>query len=127
MFTTLSWRMFGLPQCCRERQMTRFGTTLMGVAILFATLTTAEAKRGPAPAVNSVIIGPIGDSAPPDPDHMGCVIATDLPSGKEIWRQRIYRIFINPFLEADVQWVFITSLARLSLTPCSPRKGSHKV
>jgi len=84
----------------------------MGMVVLSATLTTADAKRGPAPPVNPVVIGSISYSAPPDPEHMGYVIATDMPSGKELWRQRIYRIVLNPFVEADVQWVFITSLVR---------------
>jgi hypothetical protein len=87
-------------------------TTLMGVVILFTTLTAADAKRGPAPPVNTVVIGSIAYSAPPDPDDMGYVIATDVPSGKELWRQRIYRVFLNPFVETDVQWVFITLLVR---------------
>ena len=43
---------------------------------------------------------------------MGFVIATDVQSGKELWRKRIYRVPIKPFREADVQWVFITSLGQ---------------
>jgi len=80
--------------------------------MLLATLTNADAKRGPAPSVNTVVIGSIAYSAPPNPDDMGYVIATDVPSGKELWRQRIYRVLIKPFVESDVQWVFITSLVR---------------
>ena len=95
-----------------KRQMTWFGTALMGVMILFAAITTADAKRGPAPPVNTVVVGSIRYSAPPDPDHMGYVIATDVTSGMELRRQRIYRVFINPFVETDIQWVFITSLVR---------------
>ena len=43
---------------------------------------------------------------------MGFVIATDVSSGKELWRQRIYNVSINPSLEKDVQWVFITAMRR---------------
>ena len=43
---------------------------------------------------------------------MGFVVATDKSSGKELWRKRIYRVFINPFMEEDVQWVFISSLVQ---------------
>ncbi len=42
---------------------------------------------------------------------MGFVIATDTQTHKELWRERIYRLSINPLLERDVQDVFIASLA----------------
>ena len=41
---------------------------------------------------------------------MGFVVATDTTSHKELWRERIYTVRINPVLERDVQDVFITSL-----------------
>ena len=41
---------------------------------------------------------------------MGFVVATDLASHKELWRERIYIVYINPLMERDVQDVFITSL-----------------
>ncbi|MEY2575598.1 MAG: hypothetical protein QOF80_1085 [Verrucomicrobiota bacterium] len=41
---------------------------------------------------------------------MGFVIATDVSTWKELWRQRIYHVHMKPLLEKDVQWVFITSL-----------------
>jgi hypothetical protein len=41
---------------------------------------------------------------------MGFVIATDTTSHKELWRERIYTVKIDPALERDVQDVFITSL-----------------
>lgn len=79
---------------------------------LFGAVAPLHAKRGPAPTVAPVVIGPVRYSAPPKPQLMGFVIATDIRSGKELWRQRIYRVFIDPFLEKDVQWVFITSLVQ---------------
>ena len=42
---------------------------------------------------------------------MGFVVATDARSRKELWRERIYTVRVNPELERDVQDVFITSLA----------------
>jgi hypothetical protein len=38
------------------------------------------------------------------------VVATSASTGRELWRQRIYEIHIDPGLERDVQDVFITSL-----------------
>lgn len=59
-----------------------------------------------------VVINSVRFSAPADPDQMGFVIATDVGSGKMLWRQRIYRVYINPAKERDVQWVFITELIK---------------
>lgn len=42
---------------------------------------------------------------------MGFVVATNTRSHQELWRVRVYSVAINPFLERDVQDVFITSLA----------------
>ncbi len=41
---------------------------------------------------------------------MGFVVASDAASGRQLWRQRIYSIRLEPALERDVQDVFITSL-----------------
>ena len=41
---------------------------------------------------------------------MGFVIASDTTSHKQLWRERIYTVPINPALERDVQHVFVTSL-----------------
>ena len=41
---------------------------------------------------------------------MGFVVATDIAGHKELWRERIYTVRINPLMERDVQDVFITSL-----------------
>jgi hypothetical protein len=41
---------------------------------------------------------------------MAFVIASDAKTGKELWRLTIFETKIEPFLEEDVQWVFITRL-----------------
>jgi hypothetical protein len=38
------------------------------------------------------------------------VVATDVGSGKELWRTRIYTVPINKQLETDVQTIYITKL-----------------
>ena len=83
---------------------------LLVVLSLVAGVAFVQAKRAAPQAVEPVVIGSVRYSAPPTPELMGFVVATDVASGKELWRQRIYNVSIKPSLEKDVQWVFITSL-----------------
>ena len=81
------------------------------IALLFFMIclpTSAEAKRVAPTPVRPVTIGLIAYSAPHT--HGRVVVATDTHSKKELWRQRIYPVFINPFKERDVQEVYIVSL-----------------
>jgi outer membrane protein assembly factor BamB len=41
---------------------------------------------------------------------MGYVEARDVETGERLWKRRIYNERVKPWLEADVQWVFITDL-----------------
>ena len=68
----------------------------------------ANAKRSVPSAVEPVTVQGVTYSAPAT--AMGFVVAFDASSHRELWRQRIYRIRVNPSLERDVQDVFITSL-----------------
>lgn len=68
----------------------------------------ANAKRSVPGAVEPITVHGITYSAPAS--AMGFIVASDASSGRELWRQRIYRISFNPSLERDVQDVFITSL-----------------
>jgi len=85
---------------------------LIGLAFFHIGTLPLQAKRGSPKPVKPVTINSIRYSASADPDQMGFVIATDVVSGKELWRQRIYRVFVNPAKERDVQWVFITTLIK---------------
>jgi hypothetical protein len=90
--------------------ITRWTTWLRSfpVFVLFVAATLCHAKRVAPTPVPPVTIGSTKYSAPSD--KMGHVVATDTSNGKELWRVRIYSVLINPFLERDVQDVFITSL-----------------
>jgi outer membrane protein assembly factor BamB len=68
----------------------------------------ANAKRAVPRAVEPVTMHGVTYSAPAA--VMGFVVASDASSGRELWRQRIYGIPVDPSLERDVQDVFITSL-----------------
>ncbi|MDH3287525.1 MAG: hypothetical protein OEP48_07360 [Betaproteobacteria bacterium] len=76
---------------------------------VFLAATPAPAKRAAPKPVQPVVANSVKYSAPHE--HMGFVVATDTSSHKELWRERIYAVRINPTLERDVQDVFITSLS----------------
>ena len=74
----------------------------------FLTAIPASAKRAAPKPVPPVASNSIEYSAPHE--RMGFVVATDIASHKELWRERIYTVWINPLVERDVQDVFITSI-----------------
>lgn len=40
----------------------------------------------------------------------GYVVATDIASGRELWKVKIFHTRIKFWVEEDVQWVYITNL-----------------
>jgi len=88
-----------------SRHKTVFAVTLCVVAFVIGP---ANAKRTVPRAVEPVTVHGVTYSAPAT--AMGFVVACDASSRRELWRQRIYRIRVDPSLERDVQDVFITSL-----------------
>ncbi len=82
---------------------------LLSMAAVMMALPLYGKRAAPKP-VPPVTVGSIQYSAPNSPDVMGYVVATEVGTGREVWRVRIYRVFYNPFLETDVQDVHITSL-----------------
>jgi hypothetical protein len=67
------------------------------------------AKRTPRPIVNPIVSENIKYSAQGD-GRTGYVVANEVITGKELWRVEIFRVHLEPGLEEDVQWVFITEL-----------------
>jgi hypothetical protein len=85
--------------------------SLVAIAIgslLVSTAAPISAKRAPPKLVKPVTVAGVTFSAPGWP--IGILIATDVSSSRELWRQRIYTIHYDRTLEQDVQDVFITSL-----------------
>ena len=76
---------------------------------LIGSIVPVLAKRSAPVAVAPIEIKGVQYSAPHD--AMAFVVATDVSSGKELWRVRIYEVRVNANLERDVQDVFIASLA----------------
>jgi hypothetical protein len=77
--------------------------------VLCFLAASSAAKRAAPQPVSPVISGGIRYSA----EGNGIdeyVIAADASNGKELWKVRVFHNEINPSLEEDVQWVFITNL-----------------
>ena len=87
------------------QRMTRF----VWLSMLMLPLT-ALAKRTPAPVIEPVVHGGVRYTVPNDRGTVGYVVASDVVSGKQLWRKTIFRKCICPFLEHDVQWVFIKQM-----------------
>jgi hypothetical protein len=79
------------------------------LALMMVTWPGIFAKRIPPPKVIPVTQAGITYSAAGD-GRSGYVIASDARTGSELWRVKIYHVHINPFMEEDVQWIYISGL-----------------
>ena len=79
------------------------------VLLLFIPLVLFAKRAAPKP-VAPVIQNGVRYSAPNDNGTIGHVVASDVRSGKTLWDIKIFQVEIEPKLEEDVQWVFITDL-----------------
>lgn len=68
------------------------------------------AKRIPAPVVEPIVHNGVRYTVPNDKGTKGYVVAWDAATGKKLWKTTIFRKCICPFLEHDVQWVFIRQM-----------------
>jgi hypothetical protein len=78
--------------------------------ILLLTITSAVAKRAPAPAVSPVEHDGIRYIAPNRNGRVAYLEAWDISTGKQLWVTVVFRNTIKPWVEEDVQWVFIKKL-----------------
>jgi len=83
----------------------RFCHVLVTIAISF-TAPTAIAKIPPQKPVLPVESNGVRYTA----EDREYVAATDLATGKQLWKVRIFHTHIKPWLEPDVQFVFIKEL-----------------
>lgn len=67
------------------------------------------AKRLPPKPVSPVVYNGVEYSAQGD-GRAASVVATDVATRKQLWTVEVFRTRINPLLEEDVQWVFISDL-----------------
>jgi hypothetical protein len=79
--------------------------------LLFALVPgAAHAKRIPAPKVEPVIYEGVRYVAPNDNGRRGYIQAWDTSTNRMLWSVTVFRNFINPLLEEDVQWNYIRTL-----------------
>ena len=85
-------------------------TLAMLGALCLSFAATAHAKRSAPAPVPPVVWEGMEYRAPLGVEHMGCVQAVEAASGLAVWETRVYQVPINPLLEEDVQWVFVSGL-----------------
>ena len=83
---------------------------LVVVAVCAFVTGGGAAKRAPKPVVPPVEIAGVQYRAPNTFETEGCVEAWDTKSQTLLWRKKVYYSVKIPFLEEDVQWVFIKSM-----------------
>ena len=83
------------------------------LVIIFVVVTFLQepvsAKRVPPKPVTPVVAEGVEYSADGD-GRNAYVVATATATGEEIWKVRVFHTRIKPWLEEDVQWVYITHL-----------------
>jgi hypothetical protein len=67
-------------------------------------------KRTAAPTIAPVVHYGVQYVVPNDNGRKGYVRAVDARTGNTLWEKAIFKVWINPLEEADVQWVFIASI-----------------
>lgn len=91
-----------LPQCNRMKKIFFLFTCCL------LLIPPSSASRMPPKEVKSVIYKNIELRAPHE--KMGYVEAWDVTAKTMLWEKKIYSVYIDTWLEEDVQWVFITDL-----------------
>jgi outer membrane protein assembly factor BamB len=85
-------------------------TLILITTATFLWAGTAYAKRADPKPVPPVVWQGVEYRAPLDVEKIGHVQAFDQVSGLKLWETTAYTITINPFVEQDVQWVFISEM-----------------
>ena len=78
--------------------------------LLLLTVNPAFTKRIPAPIVLPVQYNGIQYAAPNDNGRIAYVNALDLRTGQTLWSSTVFRNYIDPKWEEDVQWIYIANL-----------------
>jgi len=86
---------------------------LRAVLLLLLSVSVVNltyAKRAQAAKVKPVVHEGVRYSAPNTNGRQAVVDAWDVSNGQKLWSVTVFKVFINPFLEEDAQWVFISAL-----------------
>ena len=81
---------------------------IVHASLALATVVVA-AKIAPPKPVVPVEANGVRYSADPDGSDQYAV-ATDIATGKQLWKVKVFHTHIKFWIEEDVQWVFITDL-----------------
>lgn len=87
----------------------RLLTLLTTVCALFLP-PESFAKRAPAPRIEPIVFAGVKYTVPNDRGTLGYVVAEDPVTGKTLWKKTVFRVWICPLVEHDVQWVFIKEM-----------------
>jgi outer membrane protein assembly factor BamB len=85
-----------------------FRSTIVYAIFLILALNAVAKRISPKPAAPVVANG-VRYSAEGDGRNQ-YISAIDISTGKELWRVKVFHTRIKPWLEEDVQWVFISDL-----------------
>jgi hypothetical protein len=83
--------------------------TLLWAGVISLSVVSAWAKIAPLKPVTPVESNGVRYSADRDGKDQ-YVVATDIPTGNQLWKVKVFHTQIKPWIEEDVQWVFITDL-----------------
>jgi hypothetical protein len=81
------------------------------IFVLALSAGVAAAKRAAPKSVPPVTHDGITYSVPNDNGRLGYLVASDAKSGKRLSDIKVFETNIDPQLEEDVQWIFITELS----------------
>src|SRR3954451_3736080 len=105
----MEWYLKGTPTDNGPRWPRRVVTrSTVILALLLSQF--ASAKRVAPEKVDPVVYNGVRYVAPNDEGRHAYIEAWDVGTNKKLWELTIFTNAINPNLEKDVQWVFITAL-----------------
>lgn len=82
---------------------------VIACAVLIFLGTSAQAKRLAPKPVSPVTSSGVRYSAEGSGRDQ-YVLAADAASGNVLWKVKVFHTYIKPWIEEDVQWVYITDL-----------------
>lgn len=84
---------------------------MLSLVLAVMTFDVTWAKRAAPQPVAPVVHDGVKYTAPNANGRTGLIEARSEKTGEKLWDVVVYKVEIDPKLEEDVQWVFITGLA----------------
>lgn len=95
---------------CRGHEIMNYQCRAAIIIVIFFVLAPSiQAKRIPPKPVAPITASGVQYDAAGDGRNQ-YVVATDLSTGKQLWKVKVFHTRIKFWIEEDVQWVFITNL-----------------